>query len=124
MKQIFDNLPTKQRRRLQTLLGAALVLTVLGVANTSYGHRKHQLYDRHYREALSTAALPAPLTKPFMGEMTTPDLTSLQLDKMKASVEFYAFVTLGGKCFLALAGVLFLLSLFYLRRSGTDAEKP
>ena len=120
MKRLFNYLPTKQRRRLLTLLGTALIFTILGAANTIYGYRKYEQYAMRYQEASSATTLPAPFSEPFLNDITTPGNPSPQLAMIQASVEFYAFVTLGGKYFLAAAGILLLLSLFYLRRTSQE----
>jgi hypothetical protein len=112
LNKFFENLPTKQRRWLQTLLGSALVLGILGFSNTFYGYRKYQQYSAHYRQASAAT----PLAVPFLSPDETRERNSEQLEKMKASVEFYAFVTLGGKYFLAGSGLLLLVSLLLMRQ--------
>jgi hypothetical protein len=103
---------TKQQRILRTLLGLALMFIILGFANLFYGNHKYNVYA----ELLSKASSELTSTKTGRpGSLLPPsvniDKQNQHINKLKARRNFYRLVTLGGKCFLALAGVLLLLGM-------------
>ena len=110
----------KHDRRVQTLFGAATIFIVLGTGNLYFGQSKLS----HYQELLSAAT--NELTTTQDTENTDPVMPAINVDqqtqfikRLQARVDFYTLATLGGRCFLAIAG-LCLLGILLIRSIGGD----
>lgn len=107
----------KRDRTVRTLFSGAILLTVVGLGNLIFG----QVRLAHYESALSDAAselsdatanIPE---RPADSSAQNPLPTSLNIERqnrlidgLKARVDFYTLVVLGGRCMLAAAGVCLL----------------
>ena len=107
--------PTKLSVPLRTALGVAALCILLGVGNILYGDSKLRQYSQTVSDSahqLSTHDI-ATAAAPYANS-GNPDAESQYLVRVKARLGFYELVVLGGKCFLALGGVLLLASLVML----------
>lgn len=108
---------------LRTLFGVAAIFLVLGIGNLVFGALKVEEYSRLLSKATAelatTHASPGPLPGPTM----QLDREELYLQKLRDRIAFYGLVKLGGRCFLALAGVGLLGILVLLKVSDTG-EPP
>ena len=107
----------KRDRTVRTLFSGAILLTVVGLGNLVFGQARLTHYETALLKADSelsnaTAELPQ---QPTELSPHNPIPTSLNIerqnrliDRLKARVDFYTLVVLGGRCMLAAAGVCLL----------------
>ena len=115
---------SSQVRRLRLLLGSAGILAFVGLGNSIFGYYKAE----EYRETLSEAN--ARLTRlnqdsplPVLDQPIMPDPRSHPLRVLESRIQFYEYVSLGGKCMLSLAGVLLLGTLSWGLKRESRSQK-
>jgi hypothetical protein len=120
----------KALRIANTLIGLGALLLILGTGNILYGHYKTVHY-RELIEALDSKKRPPAShervesnqrirkNQALMSLTSHPDTPGKEAEHkrgLRARMNYYRFSVLGGKCFLALAGICFALSLIFTRR--------
>lgn len=91
-------------------LTVAVMLVLLGMGNVLIGTSGQREYGSLLKSALSGLS-----DAPTSSHPPSPFPTTINIDqqteyikRLDARLSFYGFVTLGGKCFLAVAGIMFL----------------
>lgn len=101
-------------------IGVALFLLLLGIGNLFFGQYKMHQYSKMYQEATREIYQVSDVKKSIPMFDSSPNITmQLQyITKLKSRLEFYNFVILGGKLFLAISGVIFLFSLITIKQQS------
>lgn len=107
----------KRDRTVQTLFAGAAILLLLGVGNLLVGQNRLT----RYREALSDASAqlaiaekstsetgPTPIGDDVSNFELSVDRQTRLIQSIKARIDFYTLVVLGGRCMLAFGGVCLL----------------
>lgn len=113
----------KLNRALTTRIAIASVLVILGSGNILYGGSKLRQYTEVVSKAhedLASPEIDVPL--PSLTQYKNKEKEAQQLRRVKARLDFYSYVVLGGKILLAV-GAAILLS-FLLRRRPRRLRKP
>lgn len=108
-------------KAVKTTLGFALLLIVLGFANILFGQHKSNEYLSLLSKASQELASPeTPQSVPLLNPYLNTDKQSQYINMLKARIDFYTFVMLGGRCLLALAGVLLAACIVIMKRAPAD----
>lgn len=109
-------------RNVKNLLALSLVFILLGAGNLAYGHYKQNAYMRALSKAKREMASPERnRTLPLLNSNINIDKQEHYIQMLRAHISFYEVVSLGGKCFLALAGILLAASLVSLNRPSSES---
>ena len=105
-------------------LGSAALFVILGAGNITYGNYKTKLYREVLSESIADPTIPKLRKADALILNRTVNLNKeiQHISKIRARMGYYQLVVAGGKCFLALAGVLLLASV--LLRVPSKAETP
>ena len=109
---------------IRTVLGTSLLLGALGLGNALLGQYKANQYIRLLSKAERELARGTPqksLPLPLSG--LNIDTETQYINRLKARVDFYRVVLIGGKCFLAVSGMLLAATLLLLRYRAEDPKK-
>jgi len=99
------------RRRLLTLLSSALIFFILGVGNLLFGLVKGNEYRSLIQQAQDELKLSEQPVIPLVDSSLNIYSHVQHVNRLKSRLDYYDFVTLGGKVFLALSGIFLLLCL-------------
>ncbi|MDC0358813.1 hypothetical protein OAO01_08360 [Oligoflexia bacterium] len=117
----------KGLRKVRTQIGVAFIFIILGVGNVLFGGHKCDYYEDQLttasQELLVSQANPTSArtdTSALIFPAVNVDRQTQHLAKLKARLGYYRFAVLGGRIFLALAGVMLLLCLISLK----EFEEP
>lgn len=105
--QFFASIP----RGIRTQLGIAIMFLLMGFGNMIYANLKYNEYSallQKARSELRTHSRERVRDLPVYVPAMNLDEQSKYINKLKARINFYEFVVMGGKCFITLAGVLLL----------------
>lgn len=102
---IFKSPTRILKRKLRLIIGVALIFMILGIGNMLIGRSRATSYQTLLKQSL---------------EIQINNSSSNSIDRIKARLDFYRIVELGGKCFLVVSGFLLLWYLLLLR----DDEEP
>ena len=106
-------------RVVRTYLLVAFAFAALGFGNLIFGQHKHREYTHQLLKA--EAELTTPERKPIV-PLVSPvlnfDRQSRHISRLKARLEFYQVVTIGGKAFLLLAVFLALMGFLGIKQEG------
>lgn len=107
-------------RGARTLLAIATLLVILGAGNVIVGRSRANDYT-----ALLSKAAASPARQDSKDAKRVRD-DSVHIRRVRSRIAFYEMVDLGGRCFLAGAGILLLASLIPLRLGAArkDGNSP
>jgi hypothetical protein len=109
MKNQTNRLKTEKNRKL--LLGVAILCFLLGTGNITYGYHRKKEYKALLVEARQSKNENNNVILPFVGKDVNVQLHDEHIKRIKSRLDYYNFVNLGGKVFLACSGMLLLLFL-------------
>ena len=107
------------RRLLMTIIGATLLFFVLGVGNVLIGMLKSNEYNALVKKAHYEMAHDDRPVIPLVDGSLDVNSHSLHIKRLEYRLAYYNLVELGGKVFLALAGILVLCCLL-IKNAETD----
>lgn len=108
----------RQKRKLNSLLGIAIIFIILGLGNILFGQSRVAIYSGFLYNAEQRALESNPPENPAP-ERLQDDNQNRHIQRLKARLDFYKVVVIGGKSFLAFAGFMLLTYLVMLRDSGS-----
>jgi len=120
------------KRLARALLGAGLLFLLLGAGNIVLGSKRlayfelAQLQDQSRMRSASTRALEqqSPDSEISESRGTRHPISESGREEGDLRIQFYRLCVLGGKVFLALAALFFLLGLFFLHTARIEVVHP
>ncbi len=103
---------TRERKRTALYLMTAGIFLMLGLGNIIYGTFKAAEHSELLQISLRSSDIRSNRPKvPFFSSDINIDKEAEHQRRIISRIDYYNFVVLGGKCFLAIAGIFLLLFL-------------
>lgn len=113
-----------KNRSVRNWIGLALICAALGAGNIVFGQFKYNQYQFLLSEATAELARPeSGISLPLMGPALNVDKQTQHMTRLKARMDFYSLVTLGGQCLVAVGAMVLAACLLMVRRAE-EASPP
>lgn len=124
MSERYNSKNKSQNKELKAVLYFAIFLIALGLGNIIFGASRSQEFTKVLNKLETIKKIEEiNVSEPFDQNLVVNKVDSEKLDsgikRAKAKLDFYRFVSLGGKCLLGISALLILYCLYYSK----DFEK-